>query len=85
MASNPLADGGTAWRSAAAHRHHTSLGKRKQVVIIRTRRQRPKILASWPVRGMEAESHVALVTPDGPASTADACGHKLGGRQKHAK
>ena len=36
VASNPLADGGTAWRSAAAQRHNTSLRKPKQVMTIRT-------------------------------------------------
>jgi hypothetical protein len=36
VASDPLADGGTAWRSAAAQRHNTSLLKPKQVMTIGT-------------------------------------------------
>jgi hypothetical protein len=44
-----------------------------------------KIFLSWPVSGMIAERHVALVTLGTPASTAYAGGPKLGGREKHAK
>jgi DNA-binding MarR family transcriptional regulator len=50
VASDPLADGGTAWRGAAAHRHHTSLRIRKQVVTIGTRRQACPESWSWPVK-----------------------------------
>lgn len=50
VASDPLADGGTAWRGAAAQRHHTSLRIRKQVVTIGTRRQACRESRSWPVK-----------------------------------
>jgi ADP-ribose pyrophosphatase YjhB (NUDIX family) len=39
VASNPLADGGTAWRSAAARRNNTSLRIPKQAMTTRTGRQ----------------------------------------------
>jgi len=59
VASNPLADGGTAWRSAAAQRHNTSLRKPKQVMTIRT-------LSALFVRTVAAANVTAVTLPGGP-------------------
>jgi hypothetical protein len=68
VASDPLADGGTAWRSAAAQRHNTSLLKPKQVMTIGTRRmslgrlvRAAKVTAAGPPRGPKL----------GPSGTGD--------------